>query len=246
MGQLSLLVVVCALSACGRIGFDPTASGEDGQDASTKDLADGSMDLDASDIDKSDAEPNSDATPMPACKFTCNYDYSTSTTDCGSGAITFQVLSPGDPSVLRVDMTNMDSLEAVINVCDPAGPYFQIADSRSNGLGKGDDGITSNDAHLLLSDTDIEFFRNDFGAGSQKVVDFVAAAGCSIRTIVVADQTIEAPNLSVNDATALRLDPATDLQGAPDRLWYLGINRTVDTTVENEGSGLEDVNFCLR
>jgi hypothetical protein len=201
---------------------------------------------DASGVNASDALANADGGVMPVCKFTCAYDYAASSTDCGSGAITFQVLAPGDPSVLRVDMAGMVSLEAVVHVCDPVGPYFQIADSRSNGLAKGDDGLTSNDAHLLLSDTNIEFFKNDFGTGSQKVQDYVPSSGCATRTIVVADQTIDALSLNVNDATALRLDPATDLEGVPDRLWYLGINRTVDTTVKNEGIGLQDVSFCLR
>jgi hypothetical protein len=245
----ALLWLGCALCACGRIGFDPSARiGNEGADAGSLgaiDAASGAA-IDAAATDLLDAGATTDAA-VPPCKFSCSYDYVGSSTNCGSGAITFQLLSPGDPSVLRVDMAGMVSLEATITVCDPVGPVFQIADSASNGLEKGDSGLTSNDAHLLLRGTAMQFFPNDYGGdGGQSKADYVPAVGCSQRTIVVADQTIETLDLSVNDPTALRLDPPIDDQGTPDRLWYLGINRTVDTSATDEGSGLADMNFCLR
>jgi hypothetical protein len=236
VGYSSVILIVCAVGACGRIGFDPLSPVGDSPDGSTGNLIDAAVDG-SSEVDAS--------MPLP-CAFTCSFDFVQQSTDCGSGAITFHLLSPGDPSVLRANMTGMTSLEATIEVCDPVGPVFQIADSSTNGLVKSDTGTTSNDAHLLLRGTDLEFFRNDLGAGGQVVGGFVSASGCSTRTIVVADQTIEAAGLMIMEATALRLDPPADLEGTPDRLWYLGINRTVNTATQDEGSGLSNMTFCLR
>jgi hypothetical protein len=235
----SVILIGCAIGGCGRIGYDATNQAiDDSVDASTN-LVDAAQSVA---IDAAEA----DAGMVAPCAFSCSFDFAGGSTDCGSGAITFQLLSPGDPSVLRADMSGMTSLEATIEVCDPVGPVFQIADSATNGLLKSDTGTTSNDAHLLLRGSDLEFFRNDFGTGSQSFADYVSASGCSTRTIVVADQRIELGGQTILDPAALRLDPPNDLEGSADRLWYLGINRVVDTAASDEGSGLVDMTFCLR
>jgi len=222
------LIALGLLGACGRIGFGLEARG-----------------------DLTDAGPGGDgdvAIDAPAaCAFTCVDDYAGMSTTCGAGPITFALFSPGDPHVLRADLAGLTSLEATIEVCDPVGPVFQIADSATNKRVKGDTGEASNDAHVLLLDSTLEFHRSDYGVGSDLNVGFVPATGCSTRTITVADRLVQAPpTLAITEDAALRLDPPADAEGTPDRLWYLGINRTVNIGAPDEGSGLVRVTFCLR
>lgn len=225
MPALRCLLASLMLIACGRVGFSTERAPSD------------AAPLDGENLDAG------------ACTHVCIDDYAAMSSTCGAGPITFQLISPGDPHVLRADMTGFTSLEANVEVCDPSGPVFQIADSPTSRTSGGDAGSASNDAHVLLLDTQLVYFRSEYGTGSNVLTGYVAASGCTTRRIVIGDGTVwtaGGAGLDLTEDAALRLDPPIDDEGTPDRLWYLGINRTVHTGFQDEGTGLQRVTFCLR
>jgi hypothetical protein len=128
---------------------------------------------------------------------------------------------------------------------------LQIGDSISNHGAKGDYTSTSNDAQLLLTGTELLLHGNDYHLPTSALgtaAAYVDAVGCTTRRITVRDQRVDAEGptpLVVDSEFALRLDPPMDDEGTPDRLWYLGINRLVNSVVVEEGTGLSTASFCL-
>jgi hypothetical protein len=221
------LMIGCA--ACGRIGFDDLAV-RDG----AAEPGDGAV----------DGMP--DASP---CGFSCEIQYTSNVTTCGASPITYMLIAPGDPFVLRADLTGYSSLEVALEVCDPTGIVFQLADSPSSTLVRGDGGDFSNNAHLVIETTAVTVFPNDDGPVSplDTVTDYLAASGCTTRTLTVSDQSIsDSEGLQISSPYALRLSPPSDALGTPDRIWYIGINRVVRVSSIETGLGLATARFCLR
>jgi hypothetical protein len=225
-----VFVGVTGLAACGRIAFDSSVVGQDSDAAA----------LDAAPADG----PPADAAP---CGFTCVADAINST--CGAGPITYALISPGDPYVLRVDLTGFTSLEIGFEACNTTGTWFQVADSPTSTTAPGDQGTFSNNAHAVMTDTSLVVYANDYESNIAviNVPGFSSAVGCVLRTVTFEDQRVNVEGYTdYARSTLLRLSPPADALGAPNRIWYLGIDRVVSTSSSITGAGLLHATLCLR
>ena len=145
-------------------------------------------------------------------------------------------------------------MELTFTVCNPTGFTVHIADSPSNDGYAGDRGERSNDAEIHLTGTTLVAYANDFGRAVEvgdllAVDDYVGAAGCSSRTLIVGDGYIASPTgdfARVDSTYAMRINPPTDEEGPPDGTWYVGFDRTVGGESYRDGNGWVSASICLR
>jgi hypothetical protein len=158
--------------------------------------------------------------------------------------------------VASVEMPSRHSLLRVrFEVCNPKGLWLHLADSPSCDGGGGDATQFSNDAEIELQNAGLWVFGNDYGRIADKQTpvlagkaDYVESTGCSVRTLVVADGSVRGaqPLINLRSPFSLRLDPPADHEGTPDRVWYLGLNRSVGSAAPSRsGSGLSWVELCI-
>jgi hypothetical protein len=188
------------------------------------------------------------------CRHRCVFDPRSERSNCNGP---FSVVSSEPPrGVASIEMPSRRGLLRVrFEVCNPKGLYLHIADSPSCDGGGGDATQFSNDAELELQNAGLWLFGNDYGRTADKLspvlagkVDYVATGGCSVRTLLIADGGVRAaePPLNVRSPFALRLDPPADHEGSPDRIWYVGLNRSVGSNEpKRSGSGLSWVDLCI-
>jgi hypothetical protein len=189
------------------------------------------------------------------CRYRCTIDPLADRNSC-EGLLT--MLNDEPPRVVAsLELPSRGSLLRLrFQVCDPHGLWLNVADSPSCDGGGGDATQFANDAELELNNTGVWVFGNDYGRNAGKgapllagQVDFVPPAGCSVRTIVIADGSVRSfePPLEVRSPFSLRLDPPHDYEGKPDRLWYLGLNRSVGSNEpKRSGSGLSWIELCIQ
>jgi hypothetical protein len=159
-------------------------------------------------------------------------------------------------STWQLDVPRHGELVLKFMVCDPRGFWLHVADSPTCDGGGGDATQFSNDAELEFRDQSLWVLPSDYGRTAENRImplgsstGFVAARGCSERTVVLGDRRMQSKNppLKVESDFLLRLDPARDDEGTPDRRWYLGVNRSVGSAAPGRaGSGLAWVQVCLR
>lgn len=149
-----------------------------------------------------------------------------------------------------VEMTRGDEIFLRVEVDSPRGWVFHLGDSPSDNGGGGDGGDFSNDAEAYLMDNDLFVFGNDSSLGQpghvREFPDIVPEDGPGLFWLAVGDGTLSVrtsdgdPPMCLNESSddLLRLD-ANDLEGAPDRLWYLGMNQVYPGG--RTGSGLRRV-----
>ncbi len=175
------------------------------------------------------------------CATHCRIDVAAGTTDCDE--IT---LAEGRPSLATIDMGSDDGVLMTMEICDPTGLAFQLADSPTAHAAGGDEGSTSHDADLALDGTTLHL-RAATGSGveASSVASFVAAQGCSTRTMAIADQIayLVDSGAGLCGTGMLRIDPPTDEHGRPDSLWYLSTAGSVDGATP--GSGVRSVELCF-
>ena len=137
-----------------------------------------------------------------------------------------------------------------------SGMWLDLGDSPGcNGAG-GDDSQFANDAELEGRGQALWLYANDYGRTGDgrptvlgSMAGFVSSSGCAQRTVVVGDGFVHAdvPAIDIRSEYALRLDPARDHEGAPDRRWYFGANRSIASDEPSRsGTGLSWVEFCLQ
>jgi len=176
-----------------------------------------------------------------ACASHCHIDVAAHTTDCDEVS-----LSEARPSLATIDMGSDDGVLLAIEVCDPSGLVFQLADSPTAHSDVGDDGSTSHDADLALDGTTFHLrAATTSDVAPSTVNDFVPAMGCTTRTLAVADQIAYVVESSAGlcGTGMLRIRPPTDERGAPDSLWYLALDGSVDGRAM--GSGVRSVELCF-
>jgi uncharacterized caspase-like protein len=189
------------------------------------------------------------------CVHRCLLDLRSDRHDC-RGPITLVTNDPGRIT-LMVDVPRAQQLVRVrFEVCDPEGLWLDVADSPGGDGGGGDDGQFSNDAELELRNTGIYLLTSDYGRDSRGNVgvvtsrpDFVKSRGCSQRTLALGDQLLRShtPAVVARSPYGLRLDPARDDEGAPDRRWFFGLNRSVGSAAPTRsGRGLDWIELCVR
>jgi hypothetical protein len=181
------------------------------------------------------------------------------TGEVGQTAVTMQDESGAR---LALDMTNATELRVAFEICDPAGYVLNIGDSPSDNGGGGDWGDFEHDAEVLIYGTDLTAWSSDLGyeqtsaqSGYHPLLlsraGYVAARGCSVRTLHLRDQYIadsDDPSLRTQSPTALRINPSTDAQGRPDAQWYVGLNRVVSSWQRDRdrvGSGVAAIRVCF-
>jgi hypothetical protein len=151
-------------------------------------------------------------------------------------------------------MAGATELRVAAELCDPVDFVFHLADSAEDNGGGGAYYTTSNDAELLIESTDLDVFANDLGAqdGFHPVLlnraDYVSAQGCSTFALSVGDQIVadlDDPSIYFESSFLLRIDPAGDLEGEPDALWWLGFNHVVNRSTDRTGTGFERARLCF-
>jgi hypothetical protein len=143
-------------------------------------------------------------------------------------------------------MGSDDGVLITMEICDPSGIVFQLADSPTAHANGGDEQSTSHDADVALEGTTLHL-RAATGSDvdPSTVSAFVAPTGCTTRTLVVADQIayLVESGAGLCGTGMLRIRPPTDERAAPDALWYLSLAGSVDGVTE--GSGLRSVDLCF-
>lgn len=234
--RVALLFVVGA--GCGRFRFEDDAR-LGSSDALTDD---GGSTI--------DMQSSVDAFVNSACLYQCAIDVLANSNTC-SAAVSAMLM--GSRGTAVINMSGYTELELRAMICDPTEWVLHLGDSPTNDGQGGDVGTTSNDAeaHFIFG-TQYQVWGNDYVSGAAKtladVPNALPASGCSSVVMIVRDQYIEvAQPVSniVNSQYALRINPPTDMEGTPDALWYLGMNRTIGSMLRT-GTGLQNVSLCLR
>jgi hypothetical protein len=232
MRTVCLLHVAMLLSQCeiSAFGSDPIVLGQD---------TSGSQNGHAC-SEPDDARAAREESP-DSCASHCHVDVANGTTDCESLTI-----DPSRTSLATIDMRGDDGVLITIEVCDPSGLAFQIADSPTAHATGGDDGSTSHDADIALDATTLHL-RAATGSGvpESSIASFVAATGCTRRTFALADQLAYVVDTGAGlcGTGMLRINPPTDAHGAPDARWYLSVAGSVDG--HTPGSGVRSVELCF-
>ncbi|MDQ3038161.1 MAG: hypothetical protein M3Y87_37560 [Myxococcota bacterium] len=175
------------------------------------------------------------------CGERCRIDVAAGTTDC-------ETVTMGAPreGVAQLDLRSADGVAITIEVCDPQEVAMHIADSSTADADGGDAGTSSHDASLLLEGTTLTVRASEGSDLEPSTVQgYVAAQGCTERTIVISEQIVY---LVEQDAGLcgpgmLRINPPTDAEGAPDSLWYLALAGTIDGA--RSGSGVRSASLCF-
>lgn len=186
------------------------------------------------------------------CEARCTVDLLGETTDCPDEyGVEFTDAGRGRARIEMPSPHHMLLLDA--RVCNPRKWVLHIADSPTNDGAGGDAGTTAHDAELYLYDRAIALFGSDNSdprrAGrlwSANLPDFAPPSGCLDVRFGIADRavTVEPVCRMFISNDMLRLDPPTDAEGTPDRVWHFGFNQTY-RSVDRLGSGLRSVELCV-
>lgn len=179
---------------------------------------------------------------MPdSCAEHCRIDAVAGTTNCDEVSLDAQ-----RTSLATVDMSSADGVLLTFEICDPTGFVFQVGDSATTHADGGDDGTTSHNADIALEGTTIQLrAATTSSVPTSSVSDFVAAEGCTTRTVIVGDQIayLLDQRRGLCGTGLLRINPPTDEVGRPDSLWYLSLAGSLDGT--RPGSGVRSVDLCF-
>lgn len=176
-----------------------------------------------------------------ACATRCHFDVVGGTTDCE-----MLRLNEVRQGVATLDMSSADGVVITFEVCDPEGIALHISDSSTSDVDGGDANTSSHDASVILEETTLTVHASE-GAGieASHVESYVAASGCTERTLVLSEQLVYFVDQSAGlcGPGMLRIDPPTDTEGTSDSLWYLAYAGTVDGA--RSGSGLRQATLCF-
>jgi hypothetical protein len=187
--------------------------------------------------------------PAGACAYTCTIDVAAGTHDCAA-PVTIIALGGGN-AVAQIDMSGRASLEVRVDACSPSGHWLDVTDSPTcNGYG-GDGNSSSNDAEVHLDGTQLAIYANDFVAPPASSPLFAmpfSPSGCGEHVFSFADRRVQTfdPCVDVTSDYALRLNPPADMEGTPDALWYVGLNRVVSDDFSRVGAGVGAATLCIR
>lgn len=164
-----------------------------------------------------------------------------------AGACSYLEASDEREGLLTLDMSEADGVVIELEVCDPSGVVFQVADSPTADADGGDAGTSSHDASVLLEGTTLHV-RASEGSDipASEARNYVAATGCTTRTIVLADRIaymVDAERGLCGDAM-FRIDPPDDTEGTPDSLFHMAIGSAVDGSAPG-GQGFRSAALCF-
>lgn len=175
------------------------------------------------------------------CAERCRLDIAEGTTDCETLR-----LNEVRQGVATLDMGTADGVVITFRICDPEGIALHLSDSSTADADGGDAQTSSHDASVILEGTTLIVHASEgSGVEASSVESYVAATGCTERTLVLSEQLVYLAdqNAGLCGPGMLRIDPPTDAEGTPDSLWYLSFAGTVDG--ERSGSGLREATFCF-
>ncbi len=147
---------------------------------------------------------------------------------------------------IELDLHDHEGVILTLEICDPRGTVLQLGDSATTAAGGGDGGTSSHDADLSVTGTTLTLRpASTAETPASEVSAWIAAEGCTVRTLVLAEQLV---HLVENDVGLcgpglFRVDPPTDAEGSPDALWYLSAEGSLDGTAP--GSGVRRVEACF-
>jgi hypothetical protein len=101
-----------------------------------------------------------------------------------------------------------------------------------------------------MTTASLAIFNNDVGSATLAHQDlaWAPASGCSTRSVLVSDSRVSscgpASTFALSSPTLFRINPPTDLEGTPDALWWLGLNRTYGSAART-GTGLQSTTLCF-
>jgi hypothetical protein len=179
---------------------------------------------------------------MPdSCAEHCRIDVVAGTTNCDEVA-----LSAARPGLATLDMSSDDGVLMTFEICEPTGYALQMSDSPTALPDGGDGGSTSHNADLALEGTSLKMRAATHSTVEPSTLEgFLPEGECSTRTIVVADQIayLLESRRGLCGTGMFRNNPPTDDRGAPDALWYLSMDGSLDGT--RPGSGVRSVELCF-
>lgn len=167
------------------------------------------------------------------CSDRCRIEGGALTGEC---AVVLDELRAG---VATLDLRGADGLIVRMEICDPSGAAFELSDATSPAA-------SSHDATLRLDDTRLTV-RASEGSGVEpsQVSSWIAATGCTTRTLVLAEQLVYLADSEhgLCGTGMLRVDPPSDAEGSPDSRWYLALGGSIDGSAQ--GSGVRSVDLCF-
>ena len=211
-------------------------------------------------VDARAAAGAADANPRPqrpdgavdVFAFSCTADLEAMTDDCDV-PVTGDVDGASSTFTADIDMAAFTELVMTATICDPTGFVLLLSDSPTGNGGGGDAGTSSNDAEIqLASGTALTGFSNDFHPSGPATVlvdqpGYVNATGCTTVAWTVRDQVFgsDIGGFALESPHLLRINPPADLEGSPDALWHLGVNRTFGNPAR-DGTGVGRIDIGLR
>jgi len=196
--------------------------------------------------------------------YQCGVDIARATHDCTDNVITLTT-NTGNYRVAKADLSSAGykRLDAFVDVCNPTGWWFHLADSPTcNGYG-GDGYTTEHDAEAYNLDTDFGMYstydtsRGDFRP-TYNSQDTTASSGCyRVQWTIYEDRVLfddegdpaDTPRVDVRSIHGFESAPyaesdSEDPTGADANLWYVGMNRTVGSS-SRTGTGTLHACFVL-
>lgn len=195
--------------------------------------------------------------------YTCVINISpVSSHDChdGTGIVTLTTNS-GNARVARIDLNQAfawQSVNVLVNVCNPTGWTVNVGDSPSNNGGGGDGATTRHDAEAELNGSTLNVFYSDIGGTGlhSQLTGAVATSGCSSQQWTVIQDglsydddgnTADAPRATASGSLAAgthlfdfppynEADSEDSSSLDADKL-YLGLNRTIGSSIRT-GTGV--------
>ncbi|MFN7133017.1 MAG: hypothetical protein ACK4N5_13125, partial [Myxococcales bacterium] len=179
----------------------------------------------------------------------CTIDVAGNTHDCAAVAPVKSVALSGQKGVAVLDLQVWDEVRVEIEVCNPTGWPFHLADAPTSDGGCGDSGTRSNDAELWISMPDIGVCENDLGYKTHpnKIQTWSFPGpnptGCSTQSFVVHDGFVYlgSANAAIAGNHLFRFGTPDPEAGQPDWDLHLGLNRIVGDDTSRHGTGLTKV-----
>ncbi|HEV2844047.1 MAG TPA: PKD domain-containing protein, partial [Thermoanaerobaculia bacterium] len=199
-----------------------------------------------------------------AAQYKWDVNIAAGTTSCTGGPITpVSGVNGNTQRTFQINTSGYVRLDALIEVCHPAGYWFHVGDSPGNDGGGGDGGQTDHDAETYFDGT--TFYTIGTFNYTQQALDpivtvpnLVASNICRTVQYTVQESRVDfdddgnpadsplqtVQSLGLHEVSPYNETDGEDPNGLYAHLWYAGINRTYANS-SRTGSGVTRVCFVL-
>lgn len=188
--------------------------------------------------------------------YECTLDMATGATDC-AGSVQLTEYTPpaaeAPMALVRLDFGSFDNFSLTADICQHSGWVLNIGDSFSNDGGGGDLQNFSNDSEIDVFERQLRVFGDDTPPKNELLLiqpNFLwSPEDCGSTTIGIS----RTPDAGVISAQGNVVIPsfssdrlfrigAPDTEGQPDAIVWVGLNRTIASTVRR-GQGVRSARF---